>query len=75
MYLSHLPQVVLMQWLVVDWRLQFHLKFLLVCCTVTALVLVSYQWCVRYTFIGRALNGPRTRRGSKTPARLVAGKG
>ena len=64
MYLSHLPLVVLMQWLVVDWPLHYHLKFLLVCCSVTVLVLASYQWCVRYTFIGRALNGPRSRRGT-----------
>ena len=61
MYLSHLPLVVLLQWLVVDWPLHYHLKFLLVCCAVTATVLVSYQWAVRYTFLGKALNGPRTR--------------
>lgn len=61
-YLVHLPLVIAVQFLVVDWPINYHLKFLLVCASVTVVLLVSYQYCVRYTFIGRALNGPRTRR-------------
>ena len=63
MYLAHLPFVVAGQWLVLDLPISHHLKYLLVVAGVTALVLATYQWGVRYTFIGRALNGPRRRRG------------
>lgn len=61
MYLSHLPLVLVGQWLVIGWPISHHLKFLLLCVVVTAIVLVTYQFGVRYTFIGNALNGPRTR--------------
>ncbi len=61
MYLVHVPIVIAGQWLVVDWPISHHLKFLLVCGGVTAVVLVTYEYFVRYTFIGRTLNGPRTR--------------
>lgn len=68
MYLVHLPVVIVGQWLVAEWPIHYHLKFLLVCAAVTAVVLVSYQYGVRYTFIGTALNGPRTRRQTQPPA-------
>ena len=61
MYLAHLPLVIAAQILVVDWPIHYHLKFLLVCAGVTVALLATYQFGVRYTFIGRALNGPRTR--------------
>ena len=62
MYLAHLPLVVVGQWLVLDLPVSHHLKYFLVVAGVTALVLATYQCGVRYTFIGRALNGPRRRR-------------
>ncbi len=61
MYLIHVPVVIAAQWLVIDWPISHHLKFVVVCVGVTAVVLVTYAWFVRYTFIGRTLNGPRTR--------------
>ena len=67
MYLAHLPLVIAAQMLVVDWHIHYHLKFLLVCVGVTLVLLVTYQFGVRYTFIGRALNGPRARRGAAPP--------
>ena len=69
MYMAHLPLVMAAQMLVVDWHIHYHLKFLLVCAGVTLVLLVTYQFGVRYTFIGRALNGPRTRRQPAPPAR------
>ena len=68
MYLAHLPLVMAAQMLVVDWPIHYHLKFLLVCAGVTLVLLATYQLGVRYTFIGRALNGPRVRR--KTRAKV-----
>lgn len=68
MYLAHLPLVVLAQWLVIGWPIHYHLKFLLVCGLVTAAVLITYQLGVRYTIIGRTLNGPRTRRQPAPPS-------
>jgi len=62
MYLAHLPLVVVAQWLVLELPVSYHLKYLLVVAGVTALVVVTYVWGVRHTFIGRALNGPRPRR-------------
>lgn len=67
MYLVHLPLIVVGQWLVAEWPIHYHLKFLLVCAGTTAAVLVTYQYGVRYTFIGKALNGPRTRRQPQAP--------
>ena len=68
MYLAHLPLVIAAQMLMVDWPIHYHLKFLLVCAGVTLVLLVTYQLGVRYTFIGKALNGPRTRRQRKVTA-------
>ena len=61
-YLVHLPLVIAGQMLVVEWLIHYHLKFLLVVGGVTLVLLVTYQFGVRYTVIGRMLNGPRTRR-------------
>ena len=64
-YLMHLPLVVAGQLLVLHWPIHYHLKFLLVCVGVSLILLVTYQFGVRYTMIGRMLNGPRTRRQPK----------
>ena len=69
MYLMHLPLVIAAQMLVVDWPIHYHLKFLLICAGVTLVLLATYQFGVRYTIIGKTLNGPRTRR---QPAQAVA---
>ena len=60
-YLGHVPLVIAGQWLTADWPISAHLKFLLICVGVPALLLVFYQYGVRYTIIGTTLNGPRVR--------------
>ena len=59
MYLVHVPLVMVVQLLVREWPLPAVLKFFLILGLVTPLLLASYRWCVRYTAIGRLLNGPR----------------
>lgn len=62
MYLAHVPLVMIGHLLVVGLPIHYHLKFLLVCGGVTLILLVTYQFSVRYTIIGNVLNGPRTPR-------------
>jgi peptidoglycan/LPS O-acetylase OafA/YrhL len=61
MYLVHLP---LMIWIPLALR-SLHLpavvKFTIVLAISVPVLLGSYEWCVRYTIIGRVLNGPRKR--------------
>lgn len=59
MYLAHLPLVLALQIAVVNLPWPPSLKFLLVMVVATPLLLVSYRWMIRYTWIGTLLNGPR----------------
>ena len=59
LYLAHVPLIITGQLLIADWPISVHLKFLLICLSVPAILLVMYQYGVRYTVIGRMLNGPR----------------
>jgi peptidoglycan/LPS O-acetylase OafA/YrhL len=61
LYLAHVPLVIAGQAIVAPWPLPSHLKFALLLGVVTAILLLSYQLFVRYTWIGVVLNGPRTR--------------
>jgi len=68
LYLIHLPLIIVAQVLVSDWPLPAFVKFTLVLGVVTGLSLVAYRYGVRYTIIGRLLNGPRERPGNGEPA-------
>jgi hypothetical protein len=61
LYLVHLPLVILAQWMVRDWQVPAFLKFSAITIATSALLLLTYEYGVRYTVIGRLLNGPRTR--------------
>jgi peptidoglycan/LPS O-acetylase OafA/YrhL len=61
MYLMHLPLVFVAQGVVAAWPVPALLKFLLICVAVFALLLLSYRYLVRYTIVGRLLNGVRTK--------------
>jgi peptidoglycan/LPS O-acetylase OafA/YrhL len=59
MYLAHLPLVLAVQLAIAPFPWPSAVKFLLVNVTVIAVLLASYQWFVRYTWLGSLLNGPR----------------
>jgi peptidoglycan/LPS O-acetylase OafA/YrhL len=58
-YLLHLPIVIVLQIWIADWPLNGWLKLLMILSITTAILLPSYHTMVRYTWIGRILNGPR----------------
>ena len=62
LYLWHLALIVIAFELLVDWRISVHFKFTVIVVGVTAILLVVYQFGVRYTPVGTMLNGKRTRR-------------
>jgi surface polysaccharide O-acyltransferase-like enzyme len=67
LYLAHLPLVIGAQHVVRDWPVPALAKFVLIVVVVTAFLLWTYQTMVRYHWLGRFMNGPRTR-----PARAEA---
>jgi glucans biosynthesis protein C len=72
-YLASLPLVVLFQHFVVDWDVPAVVKFVVVSAATTAFLLVTYRYCVRYTWIGRLLNGPRAYRTSSNTNSATVG--
>ena len=61
MYLMHLPVLVFMQAIVIPIPVPLIAKFLLQCLLAVGMLYVMYRFAVRYTWIGRLLNGKRTR--------------
>ncbi|MBM79704.1 MAG: hypothetical protein CMJ78_03805, partial [Planctomycetaceae bacterium] len=59
LYVAHLPLVIWAQGFVREWPLPAFIKFVLLCGTLTVILLLSYQILVRHTPIGTLLNGPR----------------
>ena len=60
-YLWHLPIVMFLQIWIADWPINGWLKLLLMLALTAAVLWPSYHFMVRYTWIGRLLNGPRDR--------------
>ena len=70
-YLASITPIVIFQFVVKDWPLPGLLKAALVTAATMAVLLASYEWFVRYTFIGAILNGPKQRKRPE-PARPAA---
>jgi glucan biosynthesis protein C len=66
LYVAHLPIVVAGQFALAYIALPPIAEFALLTIATTAALLLSYHWLVRYTWVGRLLNGPRTRPRSST---------
>jgi peptidoglycan/LPS O-acetylase OafA/YrhL len=60
-YLAHLPLVFALQFLASRLALPWEVKFPLILWLAMSLLLVSYRYLVRYSFIGAVLNGRRRR--------------
>ena len=56
LYLMHLPLILVAQEIVRTWDLPGIVKFGLVCFGVVGVLLLIYQFFLRYTFIGTVLN-------------------
>jgi len=61
LYLAHVPLIIAGQAVLRSVDLPAIVKFTLLIAVATAILLVSYRLFVRYTWIGRLLNGPRHR--------------
>ncbi|MHC5002836.1 MAG: acyltransferase family protein [Planctomycetota bacterium] len=63
LYLVHLPLIIVGQALLREADLPALVKLAVLVAVTTMALLMSYQLLVRYSWIGRMLNGPRTRSG------------
>lgn len=61
LYLMHVPLLFALQAPLRSWNMSPFVKFGLSCAVCTGLLLLSYQWLVRYSWLGALLNGRRTR--------------
>lgn len=57
LYLAHMPLVIVLQGWVKNWDIISGLKFVFVCLVATLLLLISYEYLVRYSWVGWLLNG------------------
>jgi glucans biosynthesis protein C len=62
-YIIHLPVVVALQVWVFNWH-SLVARLLFINITTFVVTIVSYHWLVRYTWVGKWLNGRRQKRGS-----------
>ncbi|MEM9373447.1 MAG: acyltransferase family protein [Planctomycetota bacterium] len=66
-YLAHMPVVVGLGILVLEWQVPALAKMGVVLTGSGIVLIVSYQFLVRHTLVGRLLNGPRARRVGSRP--------
>ena len=73
LYLAHLPLCIAGQAVISQWAGPAWIKLPLFSVVLIAMLLLSYQFLVRYTWIGRLLNGPRNRPGQAPQPIPVSG--
>jgi peptidoglycan/LPS O-acetylase OafA/YrhL len=61
-YLASITPIMVFQFVVKDWPLPWPVKSALVTGATMGVLLASYEWFVRYTFIGAILNGRKYRK-------------
>jgi peptidoglycan/LPS O-acetylase OafA/YrhL len=71
-YLVHLPVVVALQIAVAQWKLPWWIQLPLINLTAFTLLVLSYHYLVRFTWIGAWLNGRRAHRHSAITPQTIA---
>ena len=66
LYLAHLAPLMCLQVMLSKWDIPSFPKFIFYCVFTIGILLLIYEFVVRYTFIGTLLNGKRTREKSPT---------
>jgi hypothetical protein len=61
LYLAHLPLCIAGQAVISQWRAPVWVKLPVFSLVLTAFLLLTYHFLVRYTWVGKLLNGPRKR--------------
>jgi len=61
LYLAHIPLLFPIQYMLLSLDISAFIKMPIVCLLTTGILLLSYRFMVRYTWLGRMLNGERTR--------------
>ena len=61
LYLMHLPLIIVLQGAAQDWTLPSAIKLALLIAVTSGVLLLVYEWGVRYTPVGTLLNGKRVR--------------
>ncbi|MFP6887733.1 MAG: acyltransferase family protein [Opitutales bacterium] len=61
-YLWHLPVIGLVQYWIIDRPWPSFVKLLCVCILTTCILMLVYEYAVRYTWVGTMLNGKLTRK-------------
>ena len=61
LYVTHLPLMIVVQILVSAWEAPLLLKLVFVIGSVTAVLLVIYDFMIRYTWVGAVMNGSKFR--------------
>ncbi|HAN84515.1 MAG TPA: hypothetical protein DCQ59_14905, partial [Verrucomicrobiales bacterium] len=61
LYLAHVPLMIAVQILISGWEIPLIIKLVIVIGGVTAVLLVIYEFAIRYTWIGAILNGRKFR--------------
>lgn len=72
MYLAHLPLVFALQMIVLKWNLHWSIKFPMIVTAAVGILLLSYHFLVRNTYIGEILNGRRYSRTNRSASNNVA---
>ncbi|MBA64001.1 MAG: hypothetical protein CMJ76_16725 [Planctomycetaceae bacterium] len=66
LYLAHIPILFLLQYSISTIEISALIKMPLSIIVCSAILLLSYEYCIRYTAVGTLLNGPKTRSGRTT---------
>jgi len=61
LYVAHLPLMIGVQILISGWEAPLLLKLVIVITSVTAILLVIYEFAIRYTWVGAVMNGRKVR--------------